>query len=432
MGAKQCRMDARVARKLRKSGGNQQPVSLRVATADGYRGVHDEAHNRPLLVTAKGRGAAMSIGERRWPALTAPARCLASTSASRCGTTCRTCASSCPPQEQGARQCLALSPASSIAMPFWSSRALPTRAAHRGPSPATRAFTSRERGDDGRRGRRAADPAGVDPRCWELRPGPGPRGIIAAAGFVRSERPSRNASPVQQWRLSARARGAVAGGPSPNDTGPRIAPAWPEGRSDSPSPLIYRMEAKSDDWKELRDLLRHAALNDWGADGRPFTGATQGKRFLRPHEAVLKAIAEYGQGLPFAAHAPKDTSIPKRRSAVIQCYRPRTCWRSTRNAPAGPQKKLLHDPPAQVAAAGPRRAAALMRMPKRHGRKPTRTGGSHAPRWRGPRATEQNPRATVAQATRHRGAITSDVESTSEELIERRQTSGRRRREIFL
>lgn len=48
-------------------------------------------------------------------------------------------------------------------------------------------------------------PEGLDRRCLGAA---GRRladlGIVAAAGYVRSSRPTRNASPVQQWRLASR------------------------------------------------------------------------------------------------------------------------------------------------------------------------------------------------------------------------------------
>jgi len=54
-------------------------------------------------------------------------------------------------------------------------------------------------------GRQLHAPEGVDLRCLGAA---GRRlaelGIIIAAGYVRSTRPNRNASPVQQWRLADR------------------------------------------------------------------------------------------------------------------------------------------------------------------------------------------------------------------------------------
>lgn len=78
------------------------------------------------------------------------------------------------------------------------------------------------------------------------------------------------------------------------------------------------MEAKSEDWKELRDLLRNAALNDWGADGEVLEWRDKRGKGISAHflKSVLKAIAEYGpRAFPSQKLLVKDTGI---RGRTIQ------------------------------------------------------------------------------------------------------------------
>jgi len=81
----------------------------------------------------------------------------------------------------------------SIAMPFWSSRALP-RECSPWPVAGYSAFYFARGWARWRRGRATGDSAGVDPRCLGAAGRAGPRVVHWPPPVVRSERPSRNAA----------------------------------------------------------------------------------------------------------------------------------------------------------------------------------------------------------------------------------------------